>query len=253
MPKTIIEAHPKEKRKAREDGSLILRIAECFTDTVQGENFVGLPSTFLRMQGCTLNCTWCDSNEVWRCGNPYSTSELLDLWRDTGVIDNLKNGQHLVLTGGSPLAQQKGIIQLLANLELNYHFVPFIEIENECVVMPDPILNTWVMCWNNSPKLNNCGLPQERVYKPDVIKEVASYYNSWFKFVISTESDWDEIEEKFLKPGLIKKEQIVLMPEGATREELQPKYQFIIDMCIKHHVRMTDRLHITIWNKKVGV
>lgn len=253
MVKTIIEAYPKEKRIARKDGSPILRISECFTNTVQGENFTGVPSTFLRCQGCTLNCAWCDTVEVWRFGNPYSVFELLDLLNETGVIENLKNGQHLIFTGGSPLVQQKSILNLLSNLEFYYHFIPYVEIENEAVLMPDPAMATWVKCWNNSPKLNNSGNPHALQYKPNVLIYLSSLKNSWFKFVISNENDWDEIEEKFLKPGLIKKEQIVLMPEGCTREELQKHYQFVVDMCVKHNVRMTDRLHITIWNKMVGV
>ena len=56
MVKTIISAYPTEKRAARQDGSIILNIAECFCDTIQGENMVGYPATFLRLQGCTLNC-----------------------------------------------------------------------------------------------------------------------------------------------------------------------------------------------------
>lgn len=253
MPKTIIESYPKEKRKARQDGSAILRIAECFSNTIQGENFVGIPSTFLRLQGCTLNCVWCDTVEVWRYGNPYSTCELLDLWYETGVIENLKNGQHLILTGGSPLIQQKALLNLLSNLEFYYHFVPYVEIENEAVIMPDPAFATWIKCWNNSPKLNNSGNAHGLQYKPEVLKYLSGLDNSWFKFVISNESDWDEIEEKFLKPELIRKDQIVLMPEGCTREELQKHYQFVVDMCVKYNVRMTDRMHVTIWNKKVGV
>ena len=43
------------------------------------------------------------------------------------------------------------------------------------------------------------------------------------------------------------------MPEGMTREELQQHYLIVVDMACKHNVRMTDRLHVTIWNKKTGV
>src|SRR4030042_6552600 len=57
--KTIIEAYPKTITYPEKDGSLIIRVSECFSDTIQGENFTGYPSTFLRLQFCTLNCVWC--------------------------------------------------------------------------------------------------------------------------------------------------------------------------------------------------
>lgn len=253
MPKTIIEAFPKEKRVARQDGSPILRVSECFTDTIQGENFVGIPSTFLRLQGCTLQCQWCDTTEVWRVGNPYNVNELLDLWEDTGVIRNLKNGQHLIFTGGSPMIQQQSLIELIVIFHARYGFRPFIEVENECVVKPLLEFRLMVNRWNNSPKTSNSGNSLGRMYKPEIIRLLAGLPDSWFKFVVACPEDWDEIEEKFLKPGLIRKDQIVLMPEGATREELQKHYQFTIDMAIKHNVRMTDRMHVTIFNRKVGV
>jgi 7-carboxy-7-deazaguanine synthase len=90
-------------------------------------------------------------------------------------------------------------------------------------------------------------------YKPEILKFLSSLKDSWFKFVVSKEEDWNEIEEDFIKPGLIKKEQIVLMPEGQTKEQIHQKYEWLVDLCCKKDVRFTDRLHITIWNKKTGV
>ena len=253
MVKTIIEAFPKEKREAAEDGSKILHIAECFCDTIQGENFTGNPAVFLRMKSCTLNCTWCDTTEVWRQGNSYSVNEVLALLDETGVIDRLMNGHHLVLTGGSPLLQQESLCELIDKIIEEYGFRPIIEIENEAVLMPTYHMIHLVDCWNNSPKLQNSGVKSQFRYIPEAIKKVASLDNSWFKFVISNEDDWFEIEQDFLMTGLIAPEQIVLMPEGATREQLQKNYQMIVDLAVKYNVRMTDRLHVMIWNKTVGV
>ncbi len=264
MVRTIIEAFPKEKKQPGydstpldNDGKLqpnrILNIAECFTDTIQGENLSGFPATFLRLQYCTLNCNWCDTAEVWRKGNPYSVDELVSLFEKEGVIDNLKKGQHLVLTGGSPLKQQDSLYQLINQIGVKYNFKPYIEIENECVLMPNTALIKIIDCWNNSPKLSNSGMRETVRYKPEVIKVLANLKNSYFKFVVSGESDWNEIDNFFLSPGLIKKEQIVLMPEGQTREQLQAHYDSVIDLAVKYNVRMTDRTHISIWDKKTGV
>ena len=253
MVTTIIKAFPKEKRNIKEDGSFVLHIAECFCDTIQGENFTGNPAVFLRLQGCSLNCNWCDTTEVWRQGNPYTINEIIELWEKTDVIDRLMNGHHLVITGGSPLLQQSSLCELIDRIIENYGFRPIIEIENECVLIPSYHMIHLVDCWNNSPKLKNCGVKDIFRYIPEAIKKVAQLDNSWFKFVIMNEDDWFEIEHDFLLPGLINADQIILMPEGATREELQKNYQMVVDLAVKYNVKFTDRLHVTIWNKTVGV
>jgi 7-carboxy-7-deazaguanine synthase len=253
MVLNIIQAYPINKRIARSDDSRILNISECFADTVQGENIVGVPSTFLRMQYCSLNCQWCDTTEVWRKGNPYSVNEFIDILYGTGVINKLKKGQHLILTGGSPLLQQDGLVELIEKIKNKYHFKPFIEIENECTIMPNIGMIKYVNVWNNSPKLANSGMKKSLQYKPDVLQFLGNLPNSYFKFVIQNKDEWKQIEEDFINKGYIKKEQIVLMPEGQTRDELQKHYQEVIDLATEYNVRMTDRLHITIYNKKVSV
>lgn len=251
---TLIASNPTEKRVAANDGSKVLYVAENFCDTVQGENFSGVPSVFLRMQGCTLSCVWCDTLEVWRFGNPYSVIELFRLWEDKGVIERLKNDHHLILTGGSPVKQQDGLVDLIDMIVNVYGFDPFVEIENECTLMPSDKLFNRVKLWNNSPKLANSKMGLKFRYKPEILKKLNNpNVNGYFKFVISSESDWDEIKKDFLDSGLIDKSKIVIMPEGVTRDELHEKYEWLVDLACRENVRMCDRLHVTIWNKKTGV
>jgi 7-carboxy-7-deazaguanine synthase len=251
MSKIIIEANP-TFRKEIPDGSY-LNISEFFMNTLQAENFMGNPAAFLRLMDCTLNCSWCDSVSVWRYGNPYTIDEVIDLMETSGLVEKLRAGQRLVLTGGSPLLQQASLILLLEGFVSNFGFKPFIEIENECVLIPDPKLVTWVDVWNNSPKLRTSGNKLSKRYKPEIIKSTSELDNSYFKFVITEDGDWDQIEKEFLEPGLIKKSQIVLMPEGETREELHNNRHIAIDMAIKHSIRYSDRLQVVFWNKTVSV
>jgi organic radical activating enzyme len=95
---------------------------------------------------------------------------------------------------------------------------------------------------------------KERVrYKPEVIKDLTQRPNSWFKFVVSQESDWEEIKKDYLDSGLIERKQIILMPEGQNQEELSKTRELTADVAIREGVRFSDRLHITIWNIKTGV
>ena len=253
MPVSIIEALPSfSRRTARSETTL--NIAEMFSDTVQGEGISsGVVSTFMRLQHCTLNCKWCDTTEVWRQGNPYTIDEVLSLFEKYGLIEKFSAKQHLILTGGSPLKQQQALEILIQTFSLVYNFKPFIEVENEAVLMPSEFMVQNVNQWNNSPKLANSGMRESVRYKPEVLRKMSSLKNSWFKFVIDSESDWDEIQNYYLNLDLIRKPQIILMPKGQTREELQQTRELTVELAIKHNVRFSDRLHVTIWDKKTGV
>lgn len=252
MARSIIEGNPIEKRTV--EGDYKINVAEFFSRTIQGEGVsTGYPAAFLRVKDCSLNCVWCDSTEVWRKGNPYTYEELYKLMEENELIEDLKKGHHLVLTGGSPLRQQKQLAQFLALFQIRYNFVPFIEVENECMFAPAPEFAQFISQWNNSPKLENSGMKKKLRYKPEVLKETGQLHNAWFKFVIADMKDWEEVEEDFIKPGLIMREQIIVMPCGSNQEELAKTREFVADLAVQQNVIYSDRAHITIWDKKTGV
>ncbi len=251
--KTIIGSNPKFQ-KPKPDGEPFLEIAEFFYDTIQGEGInLGQPAAFLRVQHCTQNCWWCDTKEVWRAGNPYTFIELWTLIDQTDLVNKLQNGQHLILTGGSPMKQQKGLTLFLQQFTERYGFKPFTEIENECTLMPVPEFTRLTDVWNNSPKLKHSGNPDKLRYQPPIIKHLSSLENAWFKFVIAQHEDWEEIEEFFLIPGLIKRNQIILMPLGGTREGLHRIRNTVVEIAVRESVRYSSREHIELWDRKTGV
>jgi len=252
MSTIIIEGNPKFKKSVTDPGQT-LEIAEFFCDTIQGENFIGWPAAFLRVQHCTQSCIFCDTTEIWRHGNPYSFDELFDLMDQADLQRKFRKGQRLVLTGGSPVQQQDKLIFFLNELILRYGFKPYIEIENEATLMPKEGLIELIDCWNNSPKLKNSYNPRDFRYQPDILKKLASLKNSWFKFVVSSEEDWEEIKKDFLDTHLMIESQIVLMPLGASRSELEKYRELVLDIAIRENVRYSTREHIVLWDKKTGV
>lgn len=249
MSQIIIAPFPKDKKKKIND-PFQLNVSEFFMDTIQGEGvFTGHPAVFLRLQGCILNCAWCDSKEIWTQGDSYSSKELFYLVDKFALINKFNKGHHLVITGGSPLKQQNTLSVFLHQFILKYGFLPYIEMENECVIKPNRLLGEYVGCWNNSPKLNNSG---QNTYHPDVIKYMATFNNSWFKFVINQKEDWEEIERKYIQPNLIKKNQIILMPQGKTKEEIQNNSACVVNLAIKNSVRYCTREHIILWDSEVS-
>jgi len=79
-------------------------ITEIFK-SIQGEGTrAGLPCIFVRLTGCNLRCTWCDTEYAFHGGTKYSLEEIVD------KVHNLAgNGPTRVplveITGGEPLLQ----------------------------------------------------------------------------------------------------------------------------------------------------
>ena len=231
-----------------------LFVSELFHETIQGEGVtVGAPAVFLRLGGCTLNCKWCDTKEVWMSGKWYSISTLIEIMNISGVLTDFVFHNSFVLTGGSPLLQQVGIIELLRVLKKEFNLSPSVEIENECVISPDPELIELVSVWNNSPKLSNSGNPKEKRYHPEVLKQMGELKNSWFKFVVSKEKDVQEIFDEYILTKYIKREQILLMPEGSTRRKQRRNSERVIKWCRKSGFRYSPRLQVLLWDDAISV
>lgn len=252
--KTLISSNPDFKKDYPKDEPF-LNVAEFFMDTIQGEGLnIGIPAAFLRLQGCTLNCVWCDTVQVWRFGNPYTFPELFKIMEESGLINRLRNpSYHLILTGGSPLLQQRRLIPFLDAFVEKYGFTPYIEIENECTLMPKPELEKYISLWNNSPKLSNNGMKKEVRHKPRIIKYLSTLPNATFKFVVNDYEDWQEIKDDFLEPGLVKPEQVFIMPMGENQKLLEETREMAINMAVDNSWRFTERQHIVTWDEKTGV
>jgi 7-carboxy-7-deazaguanine synthase len=77
--------------------------------SIQGEStFAGLPCTFVRLTGCNLRCTWCDTPQAFYGGTRLRRAEVLTRALDLGT-------PLVELTGGEPLLQP-GAIPLMREL-----------------------------------------------------------------------------------------------------------------------------------------
>lgn len=107
----------------------MLRVNEIFP-TIQGEAcWTGTPATFIRLQGCPVGCSWCDTKHTWHPGaesKRIGIVEMLDkqdsapTWAEMSaeqIVTNVGHysPRHFVITGGEPCAQD--IWLLTANLQ----------------------------------------------------------------------------------------------------------------------------------------
>jgi len=88
-----------------------MQITEIYK-SLQGEStYAGLPCVFVRLTGCNLRCTWCDSEYTFKGGVKMS---LQDVMNETG---RLSPGRGLVeITGGEPMLQEREVVPLMRQL-----------------------------------------------------------------------------------------------------------------------------------------
>ncbi len=79
--------------------------------SVQGESsFAGRPCIFVRLAGCNLRCTWCDSEYTFKGGHKLSEDEVV------AEIEKLAPGKLIEFTGGEPLLQERELVPLMQRL-----------------------------------------------------------------------------------------------------------------------------------------
>lgn len=90
-----------------------LLISEIF-HSLQGETSLsGVPFAFIRLTGCNLRCTYCDTTYSFKGGKKIRISEVLDIIQPFQV-------KHALITGGEPLIQRQTPALLQALVEANY-------------------------------------------------------------------------------------------------------------------------------------
>ncbi|MBE3589458.1 MAG: 7-carboxy-7-deazaguanine synthase QueE [Firmicutes bacterium] len=93
-----------------------LRVSEIFT-SIQGEGVrAGYLCTFVRFQGCSVGCEWCDTKYTWDFfgGTPMTREEIYSRIETPNVV----------LTGGEPLQQPKAaMLAFVSGLKERGHFV----------------------------------------------------------------------------------------------------------------------------------
>lgn len=239
-----------------------LAVSEVFY-SIQGEGkTVGIPSVFVRLGGCNLMCGGmgtqfdgelhngaefrCDTVEVWMKATSKETHEILP----QDCVEAIRNGAHVILTGGEPTMQQAGLYEFISYVKTTINQNAYFEVETNGTIMPNQFLLEQIDLWNCSPKLRNSGMDNAMTYKPDVIKEL-NKKNTIFKFVVNSDKEWEEIERDYLP--IVDREKIYLMPAGENQELLNENKQRVVELAKDKYLNFTTRLHIEIWNKKTGV
>jgi len=88
-----------------------MQITEIYK-SLQGEStYAGLPCVFVRLTGCNLRCSWCDSEYTFQGGRKMTQEEI---WNQVNRLS--PNGGLVEITGGEPMLQERELVPLMQQL-----------------------------------------------------------------------------------------------------------------------------------------
>lgn len=209
-----------------------LRISEIFF-SLQGETSrIGLPTVFIRLTGCPLRCTYCDTSYAFTGGQDMSVAEILGRVAEYAP-------RYVTVTGGEPLAQKHCLLLLRALCDAGYE----VSLETGGAL--------------------DIGEVDARVARVVDIKTPASgeaEKNRWenlpllalhdeIKFVLCDECDYQWAKQVMQQHHLAEKCAVLFSPAHSTLNPTQLAEWILRD---RLPVRMQLQLHKLLWNNAPG-
>ena len=212
---------------------MALKIYEIF-HSLQGETSrFGLPTVFVRLTGCPMRCTYCDTEYAFSGGGNMQIADILQKVAQFGT-------QYVTVTGGEPLAQKECFFLLTALCNAGYSVsletggaIDIANVDARVSVILD------IKTPGSNEEKNMLWTNIEYIKSKDEIK-----------FVLCNREDYDWAKAKIIALKLTEKCPILFSPSyhDLKAEELAA---WILED--KLPVRMQIQLHKILWGEKAGV
>ncbi|MBI4540775.1 MAG: radical SAM protein [Gemmatimonadetes bacterium] len=215
-----------------------LRVTEIF-HSIQGEStWTGRPCTFVRLTGCPLRCTWCDTTYSFYGGERMSLDQIIARVRafQTKLVE---------ITGGEPLVHRNAF--LLVKRLLDEEFTVLLETSGALDVSPlDPRAHKIMdlKCPGSGESHRNRWANLDHLTDRDELK-----------FVVRDRADYDWAREVIRERGLDRR-----LEQGTLREilvssvwgevELSELASWILEDRLP--VRLQTQLHKHIWGPNIA-
>ena len=211
----------------------MLRVTEIF-HSIQGEStHAGRPCTFVRLTGCPMRCTWCDSEYTFTGGDHFTIEQIMQKVRDFGC-------RLVEVTGGEPLAQREAFELIRQFCDEEYEvlietggYVSTSGVDERAKVILD------IKCPASGEAERNDWSNLERL-RPD---------RDEVKFVIADASDWEFAKKTIEQYELETRAKAILISPAWGLVNLQELANWITESGL--NVRMQLQLHKYIWGPDV--
>lgn len=217
--------------------SVSYKVNELF-ETIQGEgSFTGQPSIFLRLQGCPVGCSWCDTKHTWEIDiqDEVPTSDMVQkpqeskTWATMSLDDILNTfvhegykAKHVVITGGEPCMED--LTPLCQRLEANGYSC---QIETSGTFE----IKTTDTCWVTvSPKVNMKG-------GYDILHSAMLRANE-IKHPVATQAHVDDLK-LLLNQHQVEHKPVYLQPISQKTRATE----LAIATCIENNWRLSVQVH----------
>lgn len=209
-----------------------MKVVEIF-ESIDGEGiFAGYPATFIRLYGCNLNCSYCDSRYACE-GNVYqnlTVSAIVEMAKGFGH-------KHITLTGGEPLIHNN-VLSLIKKLQ-RAGFV--VNIETDGAVDIVPFINRRSI-FTLDYKCPSSGMENRMI----LTNLKALREKDVLKFVVGTHEDLQKAKEIIEEYHLQGYCNIFISPVFGR---IEPKE--IVEFLLENHldeVRVQLQIHKFIWD-----
>lgn len=209
-----------------------LRITEIF-HSIQGEaDAVGWPTVFVRLTGCPLRCTWCDTTYSFHGGQWRSIDAILDEVASHGA-------RHVCVTGGEPLSQKRCLVLLRRLCDAGYE----VSLETSGaldVAAVDPRVR----------KVMDLKAPDSGEFKRNRWSNLQHLRaHDQLKFVLAGRADYDWARATVAEHGLAQRCQVLFSPVHGS---LKPRELAEWILADRLPVRMQLQLHKLLWGDEPG-
>ena len=209
-----------------------VRLTEIFY-SLQGEAArSGLPTVFIRLTGCPLRCTWCDTEYAFTGGTPTAIADILT---EIGKYPT----RHICVTGGEPLAQKYCLNLLSALCDAGYDVC--LETSGALDITPvDPRV----------ARIMDLKAPGSGECDKNLITNIAALRaNDEVKIVIASRPDFDWAQNIIAHYQLTKRCDVVLSPV-ADQQNPAELAEWILAAGL--NVRFQLQLHKLLWKDARG-
>jgi 7-carboxy-7-deazaguanine synthase len=246
-----------------------LLISEIFGPTWQGEGQqAGRLAAFVRFATCNLACSWCDTpyavffdehkasyHQDKKAYDPKVEIQRMPATEVAEIVTSLPipKSTLIVISGGEPMLQVEGIIELCAELaDRGYYYYALETAGTRSASRLAQGLNLpQSMHVTVSPKLANSGNPYNRRRMPHILEEY-NRFGSDFKFVVKVASDLNEVDDIVQTVG-INPNQVWIMPEGTKAGDVVWNARHFRDEVLSRGWNLTLRQQVIMFDEKRGV